>query len=174
MVMNLKKIWKMVREISEETKVNPYRLMAIILTESSGDPTADSGYARGLTQLSEIALKDINKAYNLNISYSDLFDPRISILAGALYLKRLKGYIFRYIKANLDETDTFYDALVQMAWNWGTGSLRKWLNKKPDNAVIDESVPQETKAHLFDVIFYTTNLRRKKDEFIEKLSEIRG
>ena len=128
-------------------------LYAIIMTESSGNPKAESPYARGLMQLSKIALKDVNKKFGTDFKYDDMFDPLSNVKAGALYLTLLKN---RIRKLGLDPSRF----IVSVAWNWGLGNLLKWMRQKADNSIIDESLPTETKAHAIDVEWYYQNCVR--------------
>jgi len=119
-------------------------LYAIIMTESGGNPKAETPYARGLMQLSRIALEDIKNNFGVKFDYDEMFDPLRNIQAGAFYLSLLKKRI-----ENLGYEPS--RMLVGIAWNWGYGNLRKWLKLHPDNATIDEYLPPETISHIIDV-----------------------
>ncbi len=143
-------IWK----VAETTKMDPNLIKAIIQTESAGKINAESPYARGLMQVSEMALNEINKRYNLNLKYSDLFDPEANILVGTLYFRDLLTYFARrYEKVALP--------LAAASYNWGIGNVINWLkNTPPDNSKIDESIPEETKAHFYDIMWWYVHFLR--------------
>lgn len=131
-----------------KTFPQPYDVFAVISTESAWNPTADSGYARGLMQVSQPALRTINWLYNTKFSYDDMLDPAKNVFVGIRYLR----YLYRVFKQTNSAGIT---NLVIMSYNWGQGNVLQWLSmKRPDNSVIDENVPQETKLHLFDFIFW--------------------
>ena len=124
-----------------------HHIFALIETESAWDPSADSGFARGLMQVSREALEDINRLYSTNFSYEDMFRPYFNIFIGVRYLRRLYRMFLDYEHA---------DILAVMAYNWGVGNVLNWLTMKdPSNSTIDEAVPKETKAHLFDFLFWS-------------------
>jgi len=130
-----------------------HHVFALIETESAWDPNADSGYARGLMQVSRAALKDINQIYSTNFDYDDMFRPDRNIFVGIRYLRRLYRMFLGYERA---------DILTVMAYNWGIGNVLKWLAMRdPSNCKIDEAVPQETKAHLIDFLFWSEFWRLK-------------
>lgn len=120
---------------------------AIISAESSWNPVAESRYARGLMQVSQTALETINKLYNTSWTYDDLLNPAINVRVGMLYMR----YLWRHLsKLKLKEPQI----LVVMAYNWGIGNLQRWLEVKPDNRVIDEAVPEETKNYVISYLYW--------------------
>lgn len=171
--MRLTAIWKLVKEIAELEKIPPEWIMAVILTESSGDPAADSGYARGLMQISEIVLRDINKRFDLNLKFSNMYDPEKNILVGTKYLKWLVAYWARKLKIQGIPLGSFLETYVTMSWNWGVGNTREWLNLPGDNSIIDESVPSETKAHVVDVPKHFASLRMNPERYLLEIEERR-
>ncbi|MGE4357969.1 MAG: transglycosylase SLT domain-containing protein, partial [Candidatus Omnitrophota bacterium] len=77
----------------------PELLEALIIAESSGNPYAynpKSG-ARGLTQITSIAWKDLVRVYPgkyAHLTYeSDIFNPTVARQAGLDYLKIVRGYL---------------------------------------------------------------------------------
>jgi len=162
--MDFKKLWEKVKKKCEEFDEDPAHVMAIILAESYGDPLKDSGEARGLMQISRIALRDVNKIYGTHYVYDDLFDPRVNLEVGLRFLKLTK----RRIRRLGYEPDII---AVGIAWNYGYGNLKKWLRLPPDNAVIDEFIPAETWKHYTDVEWYYQQL--KKDPSLRWLTRRR-
>ena len=130
-----------------------HHVFALIETESAWNPNADSGFARGLLQVSREALEDINGLYSTNFDFDDMFRPDRNIFVGIRYLRRLYRVFLEYEHA---------DILAVMAYNWGLGNVIEWLMlKNPSNCRIDEAVPAETKAHLIDFLFWSEYWRKK-------------
>lgn len=127
-----------------------YFMYGIIMTESSGNPSADSGYARGLMQLSRIALKQLGDKY----SYSDMFNPELNIQAGFDYLMWLTKD-----KQNFADWDKFDVAVM---YSWGIGNYTRWLELTSDNSIIDENVPLDKLAYAFNVRHHEHYIRKKE------------
>ncbi|WP_077287968.1 lytic transglycosylase domain-containing protein [Thermosipho sp. 1074] len=145
-----KKLETMVEKIAKNLQIDPDLIKGIIMTESGGNSKAESSYARGLMQISRAALKTINFKYRLNNSYDDLFDPKINVEVGTLYLK----WLLEYFKGKYP-LNPFYIIYALMAYNWGVGNVQKWLrSNNASNSWIDENVPQETKSYLLDTIWW--------------------
>ncbi|WP_126992267.1 transglycosylase SLT domain-containing protein [Thermosipho globiformans] len=138
---------EIVEEVCKELNLDPKLVKAIISTESDWEPKSDSGIARGLMGVSKIALEDINNRYKLNYTYEDMYKPKPNIVVGCLYLKWLLNYFKTRYPLN-----PFYLIYALMAYNWGIGNVRRWLEEVPfDNSKIDESVEQETKNYLTNI-----------------------
>ena len=145
----INQIKEIVLTLSQKHLIDPYLIFGIIMTESSGNPNADSGYARGLMQISKIALKDTKLPYN----YEDLFDPEKNIEVGIVYLKKLENYF-------LKRYGLFHLPLTILAYAWGIGNVNRWLkDTKADNRFIDEAIPPEKKDYLYNVMFWTNKAR---------------
>jgi len=122
------------------------------------DPKAESPYARGLMQISRIALQEVKERYRLNYSYDDMFNPRKNVEVGALYFKRLYNYYLTKYPFN-----PFALNYAIMAYNFGIGIVNNWLkNTKPDNGYIDEFIPKETREHLLDVMWLYAYYKNEK------------
>ena len=160
--MNKRKIFELAEIISKREKIPPELTKAIIMTESSGDPFADSGYARGLMQISEIALKDLELPY----SYNDMLDPSKNIEAGVKYLKRLYSFwVWQLARWHIPEQ--LLDALVYnsviRSYNWGIGNVKEWYsNTKPDNAEIIKTISSETRDYLHKVDNWIIKFSKKE------------
>jgi soluble lytic murein transglycosylase len=152
--MNQKEIENTVEKVFDsfinEWKIDDYPrlfdVFAIISTESSWNPKAESPYARGLMQISKSALETINKLYKTQFTYDDMFNVEANAWIGIRYLrwlyKAFSGYENRII-------------LTVMAYNWGIKNVTKWLMlEKACNSLIDEAVPDETKNYILDYIFW--------------------
>jgi len=136
-----------------------HHVFALIETESTWNVEADSGYARGLMQVSSAALKQINSVYSVNFTYDDMFRPDWNVFVGVRYLR----WLYRVF---LDHDNPH--VLAVMAYNWGVGNVQKWFEEKKENERIDESVPAETKAHLFDWIYWCEYWRKELSRRREK------
>lgn len=117
----------------------PVDLIAYLTqVESSNNPLAhnkESG-ARGLTQITPIAWKDLVRVYPekyAGIDYeSNIFDPNTAYEAGNDYLKIVKGYLKHYGMEESIEN-------MLAAYNWGIGNLR-------DKGI--EKAPKETRDYI--------------------------
>ena len=107
-----------INKYSEEYKLDPYLVLAVIKTESNFDKTAVSKKdAKGLMQIMDTTGEWVAKELNINYFMpSMLFDPDINIKMGCWYLKNLQGEF----NNNLD--------LVLAAYNGGSGNVNKWLS----------------------------------------------
>lgn len=79
-----------IEKYSSEYEIDP-NLLAIMMTlESGGDPTADSGVAKGLMQITDRTAGDINERLvaDKKTDY-DLFNPDTSVEFGAAYIRYL-------------------------------------------------------------------------------------
>lgn len=133
-------------------------VLGIIATESGFVCNAESPYAKGLMQISRSAMLTVNFIYKYQFKDEDMLDPYKNIECGILYL----DWLYRTLKARVGDSP-FLDIYVIMSYNWGIGNVLRWLkNTSPDNALIDESVPSETKSHLLDAIWWYNYFRRSE------------
>jgi soluble lytic murein transglycosylase-like protein len=106
----------------------------IIKIESSGNPNAvnEKSGARGLCQITEIALQHHNQVLGTNYTKEELFNPDINCNIANSFVNLL---IPRMLKSmgiiNCDMTRL-------IAYNWGVGNLKKWY----------EQLPAETRQYL--------------------------
>lgn len=87
-----------IRSLCNQYGIPPQRVTAMIIQESGVNPGATGGAGeRGLMQMTQIALLDVNNNYHQGLLWADMYDPKTNILAGVLYLsllaRRLKGDI---------------------------------------------------------------------------------
>lgn len=125
-------------------------VFAIIEIESSWNEKAESPFARGLMQVSQIALQEISRVYKQEmekkfgrpLTYDDMFTPEQNLWVGIRYLRRC----FRIF---IDTLDPIHNAV--RAYNWGIGNVQKWLRESSATQAI-KSLPQETQlyVHKFD------------------------
>lgn len=98
-------------------------ILGQIYVESSFDRKADSGYARGLMQVSRAALKDYNSDHPIKLSYDDMYHINHNIRVGVWYLKRL-------MKRYQDRFGYFGAFLALVAYNIGLGNLDRWFMQR--------------------------------------------
>lgn len=99
------------------TGLTPNRVKAIVAVESSGNPKAVGLLGeRGLMQLMQSTFEDVNRNYNLGLSWDDMFDSQKNLTAGCHYLKWIHDNYF-----------TDEDEMTE-AYNVGPGS---WILKVP-------------------------------------------
>lgn len=146
---DMNKIEYTIEHFAKQYSIDSRIIKAIVMTESSGNPHAESRYARGLMGVSKVALQHVNLLYGLNYTYDDMFDVEKNIQVGILYFKWLYGYFYnRYpLKTAL--------MFSIMAYNWGIGNTVKWIKQtEPSNSAIDEAVPLETKNYILDFLWW--------------------
>ena len=131
-----------IQAASEQYKVDPYLIAAIIESESNWNPRARSSRdAMGLMQLlPETAQDMVDMGYVDGGRYdtSDLFDPETNIVFGAAYLRYLLDY---------------YDGAVDRAiaaYNAGIGNVEDWVVE--DTALHNAITFPETQAYLVRVL----------------------
>ena len=123
-----------IKKIIEEDPI----IEKIIMTESSGDPSAVNKRtkAKGLMQIMKnTAEKDTGFGVNYNLSYEELSDPEKNVKYGAAYYKGLKKYF-----------GNERDALI--AYNWGPGNTKKWLKKGGKF----KDLPKETQNYVRKIL----------------------
>lgn len=146
-----------IESASKESDV-PYDVIyAIIEAESSFDPDAVSPTgARGLMQINEITLKEINRQLNTNYSLDDLFDPEINVKLGTHYLS--------YLYKRFDNVDT----TVYAAYNAGPTRVEtEWLPNpeysSDGKTLILENIPyEETRRYVQKVSAFRENYLAKQ------------
>ncbi len=118
-------IQSLLREEASAVGLNPDFVVAICFAESSFNPAADSGYARGLMQVSHIAWRQVRRD-----SWDYAYDWRENIRAGVDYLVWCRAYLndrgqFSY--ANLAAAYRFGPVALQRA-GFEVGRLRTCPN----------------------------------------------
>lgn len=131
----------LIQKSAAEHGVKPALVYGMIAQESGGRPGAvSSAGARGLTQLRPGTAKDLG--------VTDPHNPDQAIPAGVRYLKQ------QLVKYNGDER------LALMAYNWGPGSVDKWLKDGAD----PEKIPAETRAYVQKVKAYAATVGGDKSD----------
>jgi soluble lytic murein transglycosylase-like protein len=106
------------------------RILSHILVESDGDPGAiGQAGERGLLQLTQGALVDVNQNFPLAISWDDLLDPSKNIYAGTAFLSLQR----RRVGGDLD--------LASEAYNAGAAAVQK--NPNVDTAYLNKVLSTE-------------------------------
>ncbi len=111
----LKEIEVYVDSSCEEFGIPKAVVFAVIKAESNFDRHARSSVdARGLMQITEVALKDINRMLSEEYTITQMYDPEINIRCGVAYLSVLCQKYKSY--------DTAF-----AAYNAGQGNVDNWL-----------------------------------------------
>ncbi len=133
-------------------------LFSTISVESSWNPKADSGFARGLGQISDSMRQTINKIYGTNYSYDDLFDPAINLW----FTVRALRYLDRQFMDVPEQIRLIY---ILLAYNYGIENVRRWLINSPTNLPkISATIPQESKDYLIRFGWFYFNWHRLNTE----------
>ena len=136
---------QMVLSACEEQGLEPSFVFAVIRTESSFRPDAQSSVgARGLMQITEETFQWIQfrMGDQSGVSYDDLFDEQINIRYGTFLLRTL-----------LDEFTSEANALC--AYHAGWGNAKKWLQNEqyaPDGKNIVNIPFQDTEKYVKKVL----------------------
>lgn len=131
---------------SNECKIDPLLVAALIKTESGFDNNAISGKnATGLMQITPSTGKwianQIGEEYKEN---STLLNPELNIKFGCWYL----NYLESYYKGDL--------TIVLAAYNGGLGNVNKWLSDSKlskNGTTLDEIPFKETDSYIKKIIF---------------------
>lgn len=103
-----KSIMYLIKEYSEIYDFNVTTILGLMAQESHYISKAKSkANAKGLMQVTPIALKDYNRYHNTSYIESDLYDDRINIMIGCWTLNRQKKYID---SDNIDECIISYNS----------------------------------------------------------------
>ena len=137
-------------ESYEFNEIDPIVILSMIRQESQFSAFAKSGKsAYGLMQILPSTARMVNKEYNFKSNPRYLFDPKINVDTGSLYLQSLLE--LNHIKGDL------LKALI--SYNAGPGNLSKWMKKtsfNDDSFLLIESIPsRETRIFVERVL---TNL----------------
>jgi len=167
----VKQFMPAVKKYSKEFKVDQALVLAVMHTESSFNPLAQSQIpAFGLMQIvPNSAGKDVQKLiYNRNKapSSSMLFNPDINIQHGCAYLHILN---YRYLKAIKNKHSREHCCIA--AYNTGAGNVAKAFTGKTNvntaAKIINRMSPNEVYQHLRKHLKYeeARNYVRKVNEF---------
>jgi soluble lytic murein transglycosylase-like protein len=93
----------------------------VVKHESDFRPDAATGAARGLMQITPVALRDFNERYGSAVTPSDLLDPTINVRIGCDLLDRIvKSYARNHPRSlATDWTSRRFAELVYLGWNAG-------------------------------------------------------
>lgn len=80
-VISKHEVWAAVQTESAQQDLDPRFVYSVVFAESSFDANADTGYARGIMQISKAAWTDTTE-----LSYSMAWDWRTNIAVGTAYL----------------------------------------------------------------------------------------
>lgn len=111
----VKEIEDYVEASSREFDIPKAMILAVIKVESGFDRQArSSADARGLMQMTAVALKDVNRVLSEEYTVEQMYDPEINIRCGVAYLSILCRKYASY--------DTAF-----AAYNAGQGNVDNWL-----------------------------------------------
>lgn len=127
-----------IEKYSNEYKVNPKVVLAVMKVESDFNPNAQSHTnAKGLMQIMPETSKHVSKLLKLKDS-QNLEDPETNIKIGTYYLK--------YLMNNFHNMDTVY-----AAYNGGLGNVNTWLKDEKyskDGVTLDNIPVEETRNYV--------------------------
>jgi soluble lytic murein transglycosylase len=143
-----KAFWGEVQDAAESVGIDPLLVLAIMRTESSFRPGAQSLVgARGLMQLMPDTARRIGKVDKRARPYAARFtEPRSNIWLGAWYLKNLLDRYGGRV------------ALAAGAYNAGPGAMDRWVTERSDRAgkeldAFVENIPyRETRTYVRHVL----------------------
>ena len=153
-------IWPYVQKEATQAGLDPHFVYAIAFAESTLDPFADSGRARGVMQLKEIAWKTVT-----DIPYAYAWDWQTNIRVGIAYLNHCKTIL---IKKN-----RFSYPMLAATYRYGPTYMKnKGYNmskvQKSTNKVYQQILSGK-RGYIEGVVyptFVTANYRVKRDENI--------
>lgn len=131
---------------AKQNEIDPYLVFAVVKAESGFDEFATSRKgAKGLMQLMDKTAEwGANEVGITNFNSQMLYEPDINIRIGCWYLKRL----ITEFEGNVN--------MALLAYNGGSGKVRKWLEGTSTEELM-ENVPYQE----------TDNFVRKVNEFYE-------
>lgn len=134
-----------IEEYANEYGLDKYLVMGVICAESEFDPTAHSGVAKGLMQITDDTAKWIAGRLGTDFYKDMAYEPEAGINMGCYYLA--------YLMDIYENEDT---ALA--AYNAGMGNVGKWLS--------DERYSADGKT-LFDIPYSETKKYVKRVRQLE-------
>jgi soluble lytic murein transglycosylase-like protein len=148
---------------TEET-INKFFILAIIYTESEGINVQDlDRYALGLMQISDIALKEVNRVYKRDFKREDLLIPSKNVECGVLLLKHYYNYWYERIYNKVESLN-----LALLSYSWGITNVINWISRtRPSNNYIDEKIPEEKRYYNESIMFwYYYSLAKYEQEIL--------
>lgn len=123
-------LWLDIEQAANEGGLKPEFVYAICVAESTLNPRADSGYAKGLMQLSQVAWKEVSDR-----PYSQAYNPKVNVEVGVAYLNHLKEF--------LEQNDSFSYPKLAASYRYGPYALkgkdfRVSRMKKPHNIIYQQ------------------------------------
>ena len=143
-----------VNSASEEFGIPKAVIFSVMKAESDFDQYArSSADARGLMQITSVALEDINRLLSENYTMTQMYDPKINIRCGVAYLSIL------YRKYGIYDT-------VYAAYNAGQGNVDNWLYN---------SLYSKDQKQLYHIPFHeTSNYVKKVNQYYQEYQKIYG
>ena len=143
-----------VNSASEEFGIPKAVIFSVMKAESDFDQYArSSADARGLMQITSVALEDINRLLSENYTMTQMYDPEINIRCGVAYLSIL------YRKYGIYDT-------VYAAYNAGQGNVDNWLYN---------NLYSKDQKQLYHIPFHeTSNYVKKINQYYQEYQKIYG
>ena len=162
-----------VDEASSKFGVDAMQLMAIMAVESGGNPTASSGSAYGLMQVTKGTWKSTQQKYEALANYdfdSNWRDPRINILFGAAVLRDKMAAV------GVKEDDPNFARIAVTAYNGGEGVVNEALRLAREAGSSNPSADCLKKEYIRPAIekypsvysYYLTGSGRKRNTALQK------
>jgi len=101
-------VWSYIQEKAPEYDLEPRFVYAIAMAESSLDPVADSGYARGIMQMSAVAWEEVAG----DVSYRQAWNWKTNIDMALRYLDHCRQFLIR-------ENGSWSYALLAASYRYG-------------------------------------------------------
>jgi len=143
----------LIRSAASRHRLDPAFVEAVVIAESSGNPTAvSSAGAVGLMQLMiPTATEMAGRPRDEPLSRDELFDSELNLDLGCRYLHYL-GKLFHGDRK-----------LVLMAYNAGQGRVRKWQRKTTDpDEMLRRFAPSETRAYVARVLEFWETIKAEE------------
>ncbi|MCX7914229.1 MAG: transglycosylase SLT domain-containing protein [Thermodesulfovibrionales bacterium] len=144
--------WLEIQDVASRYDLDPYLIMAVIREESRFDEEARSiAGAIGLMQLMPQTALRLKNELKINIDPLNLYDPKLNILLGSFYLKKLL-YEFKSIP------------IAVAAYNAGEHAVREWLkdsNYRSIDEFIEDIPYDETRNYVKRVIVSYAQYHRR-------------
>ena len=128
-----------IEQYAAENGIEPAYVAAIILRESSYDPTATSSVgARGLMQIMPDTFEQIRRGLDEDTTFADMYDAETNIRYGCWYL----GYLSRLFNGDPIEMACAYHA--------GPNNVKRWIM----NYAADQENLQLSEIPMADTQYY--------------------
>jgi hypothetical protein len=114
-------------------------------------------------QISDIALKEVNRVYKRDFKREDLLIPSKNVECGVLLLKHYYNYWYERIYNKVESLN-----LALLSYSWGITNVINWVSRtRPSNNYIDEKIPEEKRYYNESIMFwYYYSLAKYEQEIL--------